>query len=643
MYRFLALVWNPHNIAAARTAESLKTSVARHAGWTVGYEGTGMFVLLADNAPTAGRTHALRSRDGVVLGQLFRRNCRDYSRAQELEFDEAQSADIVRSGGQKLVDDYWGSYFAILYDQAANRHHAIRDPIATLSCFYTHHAGVEIFFSRVQDCADLLALPWSVNRQQLAKWLFFSSVLTDETALENVIRFPRGERMTFSPSGTTRSRVWNPIAFASDPKFETPQQAARELRATVQHAIDAWASRYSQISLRLSGGLDSSIVAGCLAQAASKPQLTFLNMRADAHPVDQNRLHIPGVDAYTAAKIRSTISYGNERRFARMVAERWNAPMIERDRNLDMDLDRLHDAPLTANPALYFTMMELDDAELELIATRGMQAFFSGQGGDSVLLATMQPLGAIDHAYLHGLSRGLWREIEASTALSRDSLWSVLGTTIKSGLLRRPYDGPLDLMMQPTLLNASLRQNIRSSDLDGSIGRLVEHSTLPPGKRNHVQGVAYAFYDFIFHAGNRAEHVDPLNTQPVWELMLRIPTYTLLLNGVSRGLARQAFADVLPNEIRKRVTKSTGSFFYQQLVHRNRPFLRERLVEGRLVREGYLDRRKVLEHFARDDLSVGISAATLLTYLAAEVWLERLDSLRRPVARDLQPVRSAAG
>jgi asparagine synthase (glutamine-hydrolysing) len=636
MYRFLALTWNPLNVVATRTMEACKTSAAGRAGWSIGYQGTGMFVLLADNAPSAGRAHALGPRDGVILGQLFERSRRDYSQPLALELDATRVASILNSAGQRLIDDYWGSYLAILYDQAANRHHVIRDPVGTLPCYYAHHVGVEIFFSRVQDCIDLLPLPWSIGERQLTKWLFFSSVLTDETALENVIRFPRGERLTFSATGMTRSRVWDPTAFGADPQFDTPEQAARELRATVQHAIDAWASCYSRITHRLSGGLDSSIVAGCLAHAASKPQLTFLNLLVPGG-AQQNQFHIPGVDADTAAKIRASVTHGDERQFARMVAQRWNTPLLERDRDLGMDLDRLNHAPLTANPALYFTMMEMDDAELGLIATRGMQAFFSGQAGDAVFLATRQPLGAMDHAYHHGISRDLWRQIEASTALSRDSLWSVLGATCKHGLLRRPYEGPIDLMKRPTLLNPALRQSLTPSDLDGSIGRLIERSSLPPGKRNHVQGVAYAYYDFIFHAGERAEHIDPLNSQPVWEFMLRVPTYTLLLGGVSRGLARHAFADVLPVEIKKRVTKGTGSFFYQQLARRNRAFLRERLSDGLLVQQGYLDRRKVQDYFATDELSVGVSAATLLTYLAGEIWLERLNSMRRNVMGSLAP------
>lgn len=148
--------------------------------------------------------------------------------------------------------------------------------------------------------------------------------------------------------------------------------------------------------------------------------------------------------------------------------------------------------------------------------------------------------------------------------------------------------------------------------------------SLPPGKQLTAQGVAAAaYYEFEFHAGNHADHVDPLNAQPVWELALQIPTHNILLDGMSRGLARHAFRDVLPAEIRKRVTKGSGSGFYQHVVCTNRDLLREVLLDGLLVKERYLDRQKVDECLAADDPSTMVFAPILLSYLAAEIWLQQ--------------------
>jgi asparagine synthase (glutamine-hydrolysing) len=307
-----------------------------------------------------------------------------------------------------------------------------------------------------------------------------------------------------------------------------------------------------------------------------------------------------------------------------MVAQRWNVPLIERPRQASMDLTRLEHVPLSVCPSMYFTVVEMDDADLELIDSHGTQAFFSGQAGDSALLVALRPLPAMDHAHLHGLSRGLWRQIVASAALSKDSLWSVIGKTVKHGLLRRPLTPRLRFLDRPTLLSQELLQTLREEDFHSDFARLATQSKLPPGKQDHIKGIASAFHNYVVHAGNRADHIDPLNSQPVWETVLQIPTYTMLMGGVSRGLARHAFADVLPPEIRRRQTKGTGTLFYQQVVRRNRHFLLARLEGGLLVQQGYLDRRRLVECLTADEPSVTMPPSILLSYLAAETWLQRV-------------------
>lgn len=639
MYRYLALVWNPLSVESTRALESFNLAASMPKHWSVTYEGPGILTLHSRREPAAARSYVLQGRRGVILGKLFERHCSDYSR--EVAFDELRSARIVRGGGQLLIDEYWGSYLAIVRDEKSNSHHVLRDPVGTLPCYHLKHAGVDIFFSHVADCVRILPVPLRVDRRYLSNWLFYSTVTNDATGFENVTHLPRGERLTLSPSGVVRSRVWDPTAIAGVTRHEQPAAAAHEMRATVQTSIDAWASCYQKITHRLSGGLDSAIVAGCLAQSPAKSQVTYLNLAVEGR-IDDKRYQLPGLDAQTAAKMRAIAGHGDERYFARLVADRWKTPLIERQRDPLLDLARLRQAPLTTSPAMYFTMVEMDDAELEMIASHGTQAFFSGQAGDSVFLGTTQPLAAMDHAYLHGVCAESWRQIVASTALSKESLWSVIHKTIAHGLLRRPYAGPVRLLNRPTLLAEALARSLRAEDLESSLARLAAHSRLPPGKRNLIRGIPCNYHEFVFHAGRDADHIDPLNSQPVWELMLQIPTHTILMDGVSRGLARHAFADLLPEEIRKRQVKGTGSYFYQDLLRRNRSVLRERLLDGVLVREGYLDRHKLLDCLAREEPFLVIPSATLLAYLAAEIWLEQWTAIERSFNAERAAPRQAA-
>jgi asparagine synthase (glutamine-hydrolysing) len=635
----MVLLWNPADPSGLQVARSAWDTLAHSPdAWVKVYECNGALVAQCGARRHSIETHHLGRRAGVVLGSLFHRSddCNSANVASVIDDDESER--ILASAGQRLVDSYWGSYVAILCDELRRRIYVFRDPTNNMPCYHTRHGKLDVIFSHVEDGAELLGIPFSVDRHQLVRWLINGRQAERETCLSEVEDLPGGERQTFCDGRVQRHYLWNPVAIAAKPRFDEPGAAAKQVRRTVQQSINAWAANYQHIAVKLSGGLDSSIVAGCLAQAPSKPQVTYLNFSID-ETCDKELLHLPGVDKLTAARIRSISGSGDERQFARLVARQWGVPMVEMQRDVDMDLRRIQRVPLSTCPAMFHAVMELDDAEAELASRLGVQAFFSGQAGDSVLLATMQPLAAIDYASMHGL-HGLWGHVIDTALLSRESAWSVLAKAIRHGMLGQPYRTPAHVLEQPTLLG-ELISNLSSRDFESHWERMS--SSLPPGKRNHVSGLAGSvFYDFVFQSQALAAHVDPLNAQPVWELMLSIPTHIVLAGGVSRGLARMAFAELLPREIRTRQVKGAGSAFYQQVVRKNRSLLKEHLLDGTLVREGYLDRRKVEAYLTADEPFVTVNAGQVLSYLAAEHWVSRWSRAKRAVSNS-QPSMACIG
>lgn len=624
MHRYLAILWDPCNLESVRTFQAWKAASARKlTEWVIACEAPGTLVMHTGLRRGSAEAYPLANNAGVVLGRLFLRGADEHSTAPQKAFDTNETQRILASAGQHLVDRYWGAYVAIVHDESQSRHHVFRDPIGNVPCYRTRLGNIDVFFSHIEDCLRLLPISFSINRRHLTRSLIHCVMTTRETGLENVENVLAAERVTLSQGRTTKALLWDPIAIARTPSFEQPGEAASALRSTVQNAIDAWASCYDNIVLKLSGGFDSSVVAGCLAQARSKPEISYLHSWIDM-ALDRDRLHLPGLDQRTAGKLRAIAGHGDQRYFARLVAERWKRTLNERQKTLGMDLSRLWNVPFRVAPALYYTVLQTDDAEVELAQTQGVQAFFSGQAGDSVFLATVQPFPAIDYAYQHGIGAAHWKHLSAASRLSGDSLWAVLGAAIQHGLRRRPYASAFDVLAQPTLLTAEAAQTLSLEDFESELARRVAHSALPPGKRNHVRGVGWsAYYDFVFNSGRYTDHIDPLNSQPIWELLLQIPTWTLLTGGVSRGLARQAFADLLPAEIRKRQVKGSGGPYYQHLVRKNKDFLRATLLEGQLVQQRYLDRRAVEKCLSAEEPAMTVSAVTLLNYLAAEIWLQQ--------------------
>jgi asparagine synthase (glutamine-hydrolysing) len=232
------------------------------------------------------------------------------------------------------------------------------------------------------------------------------------------------------------------------------------------------------------------------------------------------------------------------------------------------------------------------------------------------------PIGFVDYVWRNGFTTGIAREAWNAAALSRESIWHVSRKAWRHGFLRRSFPVRNPPLRQPHLMVDDLVSTIRDSDLQHPWEPLS--ADLSPGKQIHVRGIARAlFYELAFERERQVPSIAPLAAQPVVETCLRIPTYTLLANGVSRGLARHAFHHLLPLEISRRVHKANGTPFYQRLARINMDFLRESLLDGVLVHDGVLDRAKLESYLVPDQRFLTVSSVQLLAYLSAEAWLRQ--------------------
>jgi len=113
----------------------------------------------------------------------------------------------------------------------------------------------------------------------------------------------------------------------------------------------------------------------------------------------------------------------------------------------------------------------------------------------------------------------------------------------------------------------------------------------------------------------------PLISQPLMELCLRLPVSLLSANGESRGLAREAFRDMIPDSIRRRMTKGSASGYFMEFLEANSETLAKALRSGALTELGLMDRDELERMTRRENLGIhGLGRSLLVTY-AIEAWL----------------------
>lgn len=627
MQSYLAFLWNPDDSASAARVVAIESALmAASKPWAVVYKNSGVTVIHHPHCNRFANVHLLANRCGVVLGSLFRRSNSDGTmHSAVVHVDPPESARILQSEGGHLVRNYWGSYFAIVYDASTASANVLRDPTATLACYRTNLDGVQVFFSELDDFQQYIPQPLSVNWAHIAGRLLAGKYWTRDCGLREIEDVPGGEWITFSRQGEKRSVLWHPAHFCLQGPLEDEQKAAQELRASVVSVVHALASQHTDILVKLSGGLDSSIVATCLAQLNTRPHITCMNYYFETDNDDQAiRSFAAGVADENRARLRRVIARADEREFARTVALKCGFELLEIQRRVtNIDLRLLAQAPLTPRPPNYIFFVDEDPVEMECVDNTHATACFSGDAGDTVFYCTLRAIGALDYAYLHPFGSRLLHHIRVTAALSGESTARVLGKVIRHGFLGIKLPPPYEPMRRPHLMRDEAAAAVSPDYFSHPWEEIAR--ALCPGKRNHVSGIAASglFSTFVRRRERQAPSVRPLASQPVVETCLRIPSYVLLADGISRGLARRAFRDILPPEVARRTVKGLSVGFWTTVVRRNIPFLRERLMDGILVRKGLLDRAKIDRFLVTDQPFLTIGVDQIIDYLQCEAWLGR--------------------
>ncbi|BAL94042.1 asparagine synthase-related protein [Rubrivivax gelatinosus] len=611
MFRYVAFVWDatcpPRVDAAARLAQSL----APH--WQAAHRQPGLQVHVTGSPPGHTRVHLLRERRGVVIGTLFRRDDGGGAPLPSSGLDAAESDRIAHGGGRALVQDFWGRYVAFLCTEGG-RTRLLRDPSGALPCYLLRHEGVWIVCSWLEDALALLpaTVGFAVNWPAVAAQLLIGEPGGRDTALFGVQQVAPGEAIDLAHTASAGELLWDATSFARQPLTHGPDMAVIALRETVQACASAWAGCHDRVLFRLSGGVDSSILLSCLSRGRTHTHVTCVNY------------HSAGAD-------------GDERRYARLAANSAGFPLVERERNTDFRLQDLLTIARTPTPGNYVGRLSAR-ADAELAAEYGSGALFTGAGGDQLFFEFGRPWPAADYLHCRGLDFGFPAAAMDAARLGRVSVWSAMAYAFRQRLRpTRLLDDPRPPLLGPAVPDdrTRLQQFLHPALRDGRV--------LPIGKQVQTRALLHPapFYD-PFQRQAAPELVNPLLSQPLIELCLRLPTWVLTHGGRGRALARRAFADELPPEIRTRRAKGGMEELLQAVLLRNLGFAKELLLDGELARRGLLDRARLEQALSDRPTTLAAHVSQLHVYLGIEAWLAQWTSASPCANRQHPPAHTAA-
>ena len=609
MFSFIALIGESASAGHIAALQRLSNPLRLQAGWACSVDQPLIKVFHTAVSSGASRAYQLHDGGGVVLGTLFRRQpiSNDSIGSKPVILSEGESAGIIQSQGRDLISRYWGRYVAILTDATATVTRIIRDPSGHLPCYRARVAGIRFYFSRLGDYSRLAVERLSVNWDYMAARVVFSGLQARETGLKGIEELHAGECDAIGSYGIRSEFYWHPFRIAQSPPLEDPEKAAHNLRATAKACIHAWAACYPGVLVRLSGGLDSSVVLGCLRDAPSRPRVTCVTYFPEEEDGRED---------------------GDEREYARAAACQAQCPLVEVPRTPTSRLSQMSDMGDFPVPVIFNSRnVEENALERRLAQEHGAGARLGGEGGDQLFFQSPMLASVGDYLWHRGMDRSLFRLVRDVAQAEQLSVWRVLQKGISAGLLGAAWDVHAQVLQAAEFVSTEVLVMVKRTD--SLRGRFMHpwFSTavsLPQGKLWHILWLSAAphFYTALAREGD-PERVEPLTSQPLTELCLQIPTFVLTAGGKDRALARRAFAQDVPARILERQHKASIESFIRRSLLNNIRFVRETLLEGILVQQRLLDRRPLEAALSGRHGTFAAAPTSLFDFLGVELWVRR--------------------
>jgi len=179
-------------------------------------------------------------------------------------------AELVRAKGAEAPAGIRGHYALAAIDLGERQVTLATDRFSVFPVFYGYSHGRFAFASRADDVR--LGREPELDPQAIYDYLYFHVVPAPRTVFRDVFRLEGGHAIVADAAGERRRRYWTP-RFAPDGAADIAALKG-EFRTLVRQAVAREADG-ERLGCFLSGGTDSSTVAGMLGEVTRRPARTF--------------------------------------------------------------------------------------------------------------------------------------------------------------------------------------------------------------------------------------------------------------------------------------------------------------------------------------------------------------------------------
>ncbi len=517
--------------------------------------------------------------------------------------------DAVLSG---RVDGYRGKFARVEIDEGEQSFSACTDPMRQVPLFLLEAKGLVAVATDLRLLTQLPGFAPSVSSQAIYHHLNFSYIPTPFTIFENVRKLPPGARLCADDAGVRVERYWRP-RYPED--FTGGEDdLARALRQQMETSIGGYVRPDAEAACFLSGGTDSSTIAGILAKTAGAARTHAFSIGFAEEAFDELEY------ARTAAK-----AFGIQHHERRIDAEETLAA-------IDI-LVEAFDEPFgnsSAVPTFYCA---------DLARGLGHDCLLGGDGGDEIFGGNERYAKDYYFQLFHDLPSPL-KAIGGVLGASLKPVDQRFANRIKNflhrGALANPERFYTDDSFASDYYQDLLTADFREKCPERSSLAILDRHFAETGASAELNRLMYidlqmAIADNDLTKVNRSAKAAgvsvlyPYLTPELIQFMGRVPHDLKVKRTAKRYLFKKAVAPILPEAILTKKKQGFGLPFGHWFRHDPKisAFLRDILMSQRCRERGYLESGFLTTLLDRHQQGVWDYSNELWLLLMLELWHQR--------------------
>ena len=514
--------------------------------------------------------------------------------------------------GSSCLQRLRGMFAFALWDVRAQKLFMARDRVGKKPLFYCATDDGIAFASELQGLRALLGSTPEVDPAAISSYLSWGYVPAPWTGFEGIRKLPPAHHMTVKMrGGTVETKLERYWSLPYLPKLELSfEEASGRLRELLREAVELRLISDVPLGAFLSGGIDSSIVVGLMAELSSRPVKTF--------------------------SIGFTEESYSELEHARRIAELWGTDHHE----FVVEPDALEVLPMlvrhygepyadsSAVPTYYVSKMTSGHVTVALNGDGGDESFagyerywanrqadriasIPGARSAAALAARLLPDSSDPKSRLRKAHRFLG--VVGQDQAKRYARWSGYFTPEEKAKLLRP--------------DARLREG---SLEDGWFGSLFDDvdGLDPVDAAMSVDVRSYLPFDLLVKVdiaamANSLECRSPFLDHHVMEFAAQLPAGMKLRGTTKKSILRHAFQDLLPRENVERPKMGFAVPVGEWIRGPLRELVGDTLLTDSMRCSAYLDEREV-RAVVGSHLGGGDRSAQVWSLLMLELWLREV-------------------